>query len=179
LNPRPASRNSSVIFFTHGLLGEEEKGSLGPVVIWVGVIPGSTSSHTAHEVSQEILALLLKNGVGDAVVEWREAIQQRLAGPPFMRHVGTNNATHYIRRFLTALLGIPIATEGMEEDVQGTHTLWFHENGNPSDKVYGVSSSHVLRKDTTVEYEYRGGAPKNHVRVCRMRRFQRSLDEIR
>ena len=48
-----------------------------------------------------------------------------------------------------------------------------------TDKVYGVSNCHVLRKDTTVEYEQRGGAPKEHVRVCGMRRFQRGLDEIK
>jgi hypothetical protein len=172
-------------FFTHAPLGEEEeKGSLGPVVIWIGVIPGSTTSDTAHEVSQEILALLKENGVEDAVVEWREAVPQRLAGPPLMRHVYSGNATHYVRRFLTALLGIPLATEGMEEeDAQGTLTLWFHENrdwdGNPSDKVYGVSNCHVLRKDTTVDYEHRSGAPMHHVRVCGMRRFQRGFDEIR
>jgi hypothetical protein len=159
-------------FFTHAPLGEEEKkGSLGPVVIWVGVIPGSTSSDTAHEASKEILALLKENGVEDAVVEWREAVMQRLAGPPLMRHVGSDNATHHARRFLTALLGVPLATEGMEEeDAQGTLTLWFHENigkdGNPSDKVYGVSNCHVLRKDITVDYEHKGGARKDHVRVC-------------
>ncbi|KAK2460790.1 hypothetical protein APHAL10511_007260 [Amanita phalloides] len=170
-------------FFTHGPLGEEAKGSLGPVVIWVGVIPGSTSSDTAHDVSQEILALLLKNGVEGAVVEWREAVPQRLAGPPLMRHVGSSNATHYVRRFLTALLGVPLATEEMEEDdTQGTLTLWFHENkdkdGNPSNKVYGVSNCHVLRRNTTVDYEHRGGAPMDHVRVSGMRRFKRGLDEI-
>jgi len=116
-------------------------------------------------------------------VEWREAVPQRLAGPPLMRYVGSKNVTHYVRRFLTTLLGVPLATEGMEEDTQGTLTLWFHENkdkdGNPSDKVYGVSNCHVLREDTTVEYEHRGGAPKDHVRVCGMRRFQRGLKEIR
>ncbi|EKM82032.1 hypothetical protein AGABI1DRAFT_105407 [Agaricus bisporus var. burnettii JB137-S8] len=168
-------------FFTHGPIGEEEKGRLGPVVIWVGVIPGSTSPDTAHDVSQEILALLLKNGVEDVVVEWREAVLQRLAGPPLMRHVVRSNDTHYVRRFLTALLGVPIAAEEME-DVQGTLTLWFHENkdkdGNPSDKVYGVSNCHVLRKNTTVDYEHRRGATMNYVRVCGSRRFQRGLDEI-
>ncbi|KAJ6616507.1 hypothetical protein B0H10DRAFT_2391937 [Mycena sp. CBHHK59/15] len=135
-------------FFTHAPLGEEAKGSLGPVVRWVGIIPGSTSADTAHEVSQEILTLLRKNGVDDAVVEWREAVPQRLA----------------------------------EEDSQGTLTLWFHENkdkdGNPSNKVYGISNCHVLRKNTTVDYEHRAGAPMDHVRVCGMRRFQRGLDEI-
>jgi len=29
-----------------------------------------------------------------------------------MRHVGSNNATHYVPRFLTAPLGIPLAIEG-------------------------------------------------------------------
>ena len=38
-------------------MGEEEKWSLGLVVVWAGVIPGSTPSDTAHEVSQEILIL--------------------------------------------------------------------------------------------------------------------------
>ena len=170
-------------FFTHAPLGEEAKGSLGPVVIWVGVTPGSTSADTAHEVSQEILTLLRKNGVDGAVVEWREAVPQKLAGPPLMRHVDSSNATHYVRRFLTALLGVPLATEEKEEeDTQGTLTLWFHENkdkhGNPSNKVYGVSNCHVLRKNTTVDYEHRGGATMDHVRVCGMRRFQRGLDEI-
>ncbi|KAH9039337.1 hypothetical protein EDB85DRAFT_288805 [Lactarius pseudohatsudake] len=171
-------------FFTHATLGEKEKGSLGPVVIWVGVIPGSTSSDTAHEVSQEILALLRKHGVKDAVVEWREAVLQRLAGPPLMRHVGSTNPTHHVRRFLTALLGIPLATQGMEaDDAQGTLTLWFHENkdrkGDISPKIYGVSNCHVLRKNTTVDYEHKSGAPKDFVRVCGLRRFQRGLDEIK
>src|SRR6266702_8282647 len=100
-----------------------------------------------------------------------------------MRHVDSSNATHYVRRFLTALPGVPLATEEMEEgDSQGTLTLWFHENkdkdGNPSNKVYGVSNCHVLRKNTTVDYEHRRGAPMDHVRVCGMHRFQRGLDEI-
>lgn len=171
-------------FFTHATPGEEEKGRLGPVVIWIGVTPGSTSSNTAHEVSQEILSLLREHGVEDTVVEWREGVLQRMAGPPLMRHVGNANPTHHVRRFLTTLLGIPLATQGMEDDdVQGTLTLWFHEKkdkkGNISPKVYGVSNCHVLRKDTTVDYEHKGGAPRDFVRVCGVRRFQRGLDEIK
>jgi len=59
-------------FFTYSPPGEEEKGTLGPVVIWIGVKPGLTSADTAHDASQEILALLRKNGVEDVEVEWRE-----------------------------------------------------------------------------------------------------------
>ncbi|KZP20221.1 hypothetical protein FIBSPDRAFT_911188 [Athelia psychrophila] len=41
-------------FFTHELLVKEEKGSLSPVIIWVGVIPGSTSSNTTHETHHRL-----------------------------------------------------------------------------------------------------------------------------
>ena len=170
-------------FFTHAALGENEKGSLGPVVIWIGVKPGSTSADTAHDVSQEILTLLEKNRVEDVVVEWREAVLQTLSGPPLMCHADNIDPTHYVRRFLTALLAVPLTTEKMEgDDSQGTLTLWMHENkddsGNPSNKVFGISNCHVLRKDTKVNYELKGGAAKDYVRVCGMRRFQRGLDEI-
>lgn len=171
-------------FFTHASPGEEGKGRLGPVVIWLAVNPGSTSSDTAHEISQKILTLLGKRGVNGVVVEWREAVLQRLGGLPLMSHVGNTNPTHHVRRFLTALLGIPLATQGMEKkDSQGTLTLWFHENrdknGDPSTDVYGVSSCHVLRKNTTIDYERKDGASKDFVRVCGVRRFQRGLDEIK
>ena len=101
-----------------------------------------------------------------------------------MHHVSSTNPTHHVRRFLAALLGIPLATQWMEgEDSQGTLTLWFHENkdqnGNPSYNVYGVSNCHVLRKNTAINYEHKGGAPKDFVRVCGVRRFQRGLDEIK
>lgn len=170
-------------FFTHVSPGEEGKGSLGPVVIWVGVRPGSTSSDTAHEVSQEILGLLETNGVPDAVVEWREAVPQRLARLPLMGHVGSDDPTHQFRRLLSPLLGVPLAAGDLEDDdAQGTLTLWFHENkdkkGEPSDKVFGVSNCHVLRKDTTVDWEHKGGAAPNHVRVCGGRRFQAGLEDI-
>ena len=66
-------------FFTHGPPGEE-KGTLGPVVVWIGVKPGLASPDTAHDASQEILTLLKKNGIEDVEVEWRGAVLQRLAG---------------------------------------------------------------------------------------------------
>lgn len=170
-------------FFTRGPPGEEEKGTIGPVVVWIGVKPGLTSADTAHDTSQEILALLRNNGVKYVEVQWREAVLQKLAGPPLMCHAETRDPTHYVRRFLTALHAVPITTEGMEmEGSQGTLTLWMHENkdreGNLSEKVYGISTCHVLRKDTTVDYIFKGGAAKDHVRVCGERRFQRGLDEI-
>lgn len=60
-----------VRFVTDGEDGEE---TLGPVVIWVGVYPGSTSADTAHEASQDILRVLEKNGIKDVEVEWHETV---------------------------------------------------------------------------------------------------------
>ncbi|KAG6329245.1 hypothetical protein ID866_9844 [Astraeus odoratus] len=145
--------------------------------------PSSTSPDLAHAVSQKILALLQKNGIRDVVVEFREAETQQLIGPPLLRHVGTANATHHVRGFLTALLGVPLTTQDWErDDGQGTLTLWFHEiidkSGKPSDRVLGLTCCHVLRRNTTTKYELKGGAAKNLVRVCGTRRFLRGLDDI-
>lgn len=65
-------------FFTHGPIGEEEKGRFGPVVIWISVVPGSTDADMAHEVSREILELLVRYGVEGVVVEWIEGVVERL-----------------------------------------------------------------------------------------------------
>ncbi len=169
-------------FITHGEDGEE---TLGPVVIWVGVYPHSTSADTAHQVSQSILALLEKNGVQDVEVEWHESVLWKAAGPALLRVVRTNNPTVHVRRHLTVVLGMPIASaEREDEDAQGSVGFFFHEtrdkNGDPSTKVLGVSNRHVLREKIKGTYEFKGaGAPRQLVRLNGLRRFQRGLDDIK
>ena len=70
-------RYSSISVARFATEGEDGEETLGPVVIWVGVYPGSTSADIAHEVSQKILELLEENGVKDVEVEWCEAICKR------------------------------------------------------------------------------------------------------
>jgi hypothetical protein len=169
-------------FVTHGEDGEE---TLGPVVIWVGVYPGSTSADTAHEVSQNILELLEKNGVKGVEVEWHEAVPWKAVGPALLPVVGRKNPTVHVRRHLTAVLGMPITTAEREmDDAQGSVGFFFHEgcdkHGMPSTKVFGVGSHHVLRKEAEEMYEFKGaGTPRQYVRVNGLRRFQRGLDEIK
>jgi hypothetical protein len=119
------------------------------------------------------------------VVEWYEGVVEKLSGPHLLRVTNDTNPTHYVRRFLTAALGMPIATAEREAaDAQGSVALFFHENkdkhGAPSAKVFAVSNCHILREDTTVDYGFKGaGAPPQHVRLAGFCRFQRGLDEIK
>ena len=104
-----------------------------------------------------------------------------------MHVVGSLDPTAHVRRIFTPALNIPLATEEREtEDAQGSLTLYFHEGkderGNASDKVLGVTSCHVLRKTTNVDYQFQGpsaGGAKQYVRIDGRRRFQQGLDDIK
>jgi len=73
-------------FVTHAENGEE---TLGPVVIWVGVCPNSTSANTARNVSHDILGLLEQNGVKGVEVEWHEAVSWKAPGPALLSVAAT------------------------------------------------------------------------------------------
>ena len=169
-------------FVTHG---EDGNDTLGPIVIWIATQPTTTTAENAHDVSPDILSLLKASGVEGAVIEWYEGVLKKLAGPPLLRVTDGTNSTHYVCRFLTAVLGMPITIAEMgDTDAQGSVAFFFHENkdmgGNPSAKVFGVSNCHVLRENTTVAYEFKGtGAIPQHVRLAGFHRFQRGLDEIK
>ncbi|KAH6919016.1 hypothetical protein BKA70DRAFT_1458885 [Coprinopsis sp. MPI-PUGE-AT-0042] len=169
-------------------------GSFGPDVVWIGVLPrivvngnsldsdDDAARKLVHGASLDILSLLKGKGLRDVTVEWFKGTPQRYHG--LLRSVNRLDATHHVRRFLTATLGIPIAADArMEEDVTGTLGLLFHENrdstGLKSDKVLGVTASHVVSKDEQVDYELGGaGAPCLKVRASGERRFQRGVNEI-
>ena len=169
-------------FSTHD---EDGKKTLGPIVIWIATHPNTTSAENARDASPDILHILKDHKVEGAVVEWYEGFVEKLSGPALMRVADETNPTHYVRRPFTAALGMPIARKEREEaDAQGTVSFFFHENkdknGEPSARVLAVSNKHVLRADTTVNYQFMGtGAPRQYVRVCGFRRFQRFLDETR
>ncbi|KAI0287829.1 hypothetical protein BC826DRAFT_1188789 [Russula brevipes] len=169
-------------FLTHG---EDGGGSIGPIVIWIATHPNTTTAENAYDVSPDILSLLATHGVEGAVIEWYEGAVERLSGLPVLRVTLDTDPTYYLRRILTAALGMPITIEEREaDDVQGSVGFFFHENktrrGEPSARVFGVSNCHVLREETTIDYEFKGaGAPPQLVRVAGSRRFQRGVNEIR
>ncbi|KLO15344.1 hypothetical protein SCHPADRAFT_938823 [Schizopora paradoxa] len=161
---------------------EDENGKkvMGPLVVWVALHPGRNTASDARDVSPDVLNILVQHGVEGAVVEWYEGVVEKLLGPPLLRVTNDSNPSYYVRRALTAALGMPIAAKERE----GSVSFFFHENrdkdGAPSNKVFGVSNKHVLRKDTTVDYDYRGpGAPRQYLRVCGDRRYKRFMAETR
>ena len=169
-------------FVTHH---EDGKDTIGPIVIWISTHPTTTSAENAHDASPDVLALLEANGVNGAVIEWYEGAVEKLSGPHLLRVTNDTNPTHFVRRFLTAALGMPIAAaEREDDDAQGSVALFFHENkdkhGAPSTKVFGVTNHHILREHPTVDYEFNGaGAAPQHVCLAGFHRFQRGLDEIK
>lgn len=159
---------------------EDGKKVTGPLVVWVALHPGRNTASDARDVSPGILNILVQHGVEGAVVEWYEGVVEKLTGPPLLRVTNDTDPSYYVRRALTAALGMPIAAKEME----GSVSFFFHENrdknGAPSNKVFGVSNKHVLRKDTTVDYEHKGAAaPRQYIRVCGDRRYKRFMAETR
>ena len=141
-------------FVTHGEGGND---TIGPIVIWISTHPATTTAENAHDASPDILALLRANGVEGAVVEWYEGAAEKLSGPHLLGVTNREDPTCNFRRFLTAALGIPIATAEREAaDAQGSVALFFHENkderGAPSAKVFGVSNCHVRRLATDAKF---------------------------
>ncbi|KAF8661947.1 hypothetical protein AX16_001265 [Volvariella volvacea WC 439] len=68
----------AVCFFTFSRGEADDKGILGPAVVWVTVDPAlNISPNTAHSVSQDILALLEKHDVCDAHIEQCEGVTFR------------------------------------------------------------------------------------------------------
>jgi hypothetical protein len=90
-----------------------------PVVIWIGVCPGSTTADTAHDVSQDVLGLLKGYRTEGVEIEWRESVFWLAVGRPLLQTAGNNHATVDVRSPLTATLGVPVAT-AERPDVQAS-----------------------------------------------------------
>ncbi|KAF8894330.1 hypothetical protein CPB84DRAFT_1782815 [Gymnopilus junonius] len=88
---------------------EDEKETLGPVVVWIAVHPQTTSAKTVRDVTPDILHILANFQIKDTVIEWYEGSVVKLVGPPLMSVVDDTNPTFGIRHPFTTALGIPIA----------------------------------------------------------------------
>ncbi|KAI0927764.1 hypothetical protein AcW1_005200 [Taiwanofungus camphoratus] len=162
--------------------GESDTQIVGPVVIWIGVLPDSLEGAQAVSSSEGILVLLKSFGIEDVEVEYRESIYRRSVGPELLRHVSSVNDTVDVRSPLTPTLCLSIAAADRPE-AQGTMGLYFAEGG-ASDKVLGLTCHHVLFKtDATTNNSYalasNTSAPRKYVQLLGTRAFDKLLDSIR
>ena len=167
-------------FITH----DQDNGQFpGPVVIWIGVYPDSTTADTSHEVSQEILALLKEYQIEDVEVEWRESVVRDATGPALLPIVHDLEPTASVRGPLTTALGIPIAT-AERPNVEGNIGFFFREgrdrNGDLSNRVLAVTCHHVLFEKAQTSYDRdRPTMATKYVRLLSLSRFQNLLDNIK
>jgi hypothetical protein len=147
---------SSILLVRFSTPGEDGKPVFGPIVIWISVHRNTTTPAACRDASPEIIRILEPHGVTGAVVHWIEGSVEPLAGPPMMGLVNDTNPTAYIRRALTAALGIPLFAEDMKADnSHGSLGFFFHENkdnsGNKSERVFAVTNKHVVSKVTNTD----------------------------
>ena len=152
--------------------GEERKVRkpvVGPVTIWIGVFPGSTSATAAHDAAQDVLALLRDFEIIDVDVDFRESFYRRkVAGPQLLRPVSGLSPLFDVVSPITSALGLHISTRD-KLNARGTMALYLAEGGN-SDKLLGLSCRHVLigSDEANISYDYHPRGPhKNVILLCK------------
>ncbi|KAG8852529.1 hypothetical protein FRB96_008624 [Tulasnella sp. 330] len=111
-----------------------------PVILWVGVAPGSLSGTNGRNVALGCRAILIDNGITDVEVEIRvsvAALQAKLYQPVLT----SSPIVRAVEPFATSL-GVPICG-GNTRSFEGTGGLFFTDSGRPG-KLFLVTARHVL-----------------------------------
>ena len=140
--------------------------------------PGTTSPEMTRDASPGILRILEDHRVTGAVVERIEGRVEKLTDPALMYVTEDTDSPHDSPsvHYRTGHANCDQGERG--RDASGT-VSFFHKGGG-SDQVLDVSNKYVLRKDTAVDHQFKGsGAPRQYVRICGFRHFQRAINEIR
>ncbi|KAG9080534.1 hypothetical protein FRC06_006461 [Ceratobasidium sp. 370] len=142
---------------------KEGKPVVSPVMIWTGVLPGSTSAMTAHDVAQDVLALLKDHyQITDVDIDFRESLYTHVVGPLLFEPIHNWDPLVEVLGPLTPALGLCISTRA-RPDAQATMALYLVE-GNGSGGLLGLSCCHALIPPTMANLNYThhpSGPPKN------------------
>ena len=160
---------------------EARKQVAGPVAIWIGVLPESTSATSAHNAAQDVLALLNDYQITDVDIDFRESFYMREVGPRLLNHVHIPELDPLadVISPLTPALGLPISTKA-SPNTQGTMALYLTEGGD-SDRLLGLSCPHVLfgPKEANVDYVHRHNRPPKNVLLLGKSAFTNLVDSIK
>ena len=150
--------------------------SVAPVIIWVGVEPGSLSAERGIEVAVGLRACLLANGIEDVHVELRESVVTAFA--KVYKPSPTSNPTVQVREAFSTALGITICAE-KTPDIQGTATFFFTVSSKPG-KLFLLAAKHVLFRvdEENDHYEYHRSAARRNVLLLGKNGFEACIMEI-
>ncbi|KAM6499303.1 hypothetical protein JOM56_004811 [Amanita muscaria] len=156
--------------------GEAKKPVVGPVTIWIGVFPESTSATAAHDAAQDVLVLLKYYQITDVDIDFRESFYTREVG---LEPVGDLDPLVDVVSPLTPALDLRISTKA-RPDAQGTMALYLTEGGG-SDRLLVLSCRHVLigSKEANVDYVHHLSGPPKHVLLLGRRAFTNLVDSIK
>ncbi|KAG9088912.1 hypothetical protein FRC06_001781 [Ceratobasidium sp. 370] len=142
---------------------KEGKPVVSPVTIWTGILPGSTSATTAHDVAQDILALLKDHyQITDIDINFHESLYTHAVGPLLFEPVCNQDPLVEVLGPLTPALGLCISTRA-RPDAQAMMALYLIE-GNSSNGLLGLSCCHALIPPTEANLNYTchpSGPPKD------------------
>jgi len=159
--------------------GEAKKPVAGPVTIWIGVSPESTSATAAHDAAQVVLALLKNYQITDVDIDFRESLYTREVGPRLHEPVGDLDPLLEVVSPLTPALGLGISAKA-RPGAQGTMALYLADGGG-SDRLLGLSCRHVLisSKEANVDYiRHLSGPPRDVLLLGRIA-FTNLVDSIK
>lgn len=133
---------------------------IGPVVIWIGVLPDSLTGEDAFNTANAILALLEDEGITAVNIEFRESVFRRSASAELYEPASDLDATRHVIDPLTTALGLPISA-AKTPHLRGTMGFYF-KNG---DDLYGVTARHVLfpADEDNSDYTYNPSRPRKEV----------------
>lgn len=165
---------------------KDDTGPIGPVVLWIGVVPETLSTEDARTSANNCLDLLKEFGIADVDVEFRCSIYTRSAGPrlltpSLLKPVFQWDPTVDVRGPLTAVSGLSIAAEATPH-TEGTGGLYFAEGGT-SKKVLLITARHVVfPQHEAPNYHYTRqdtSAPRRNVLLLSENRYEELVASIR
>ncbi|KAF8799280.1 hypothetical protein BYT27DRAFT_7221909 [Phlegmacium glaucopus] len=159
--------------------GKAKKPVVGPVTIWIGVFPESTSAMAAHDAAQDVLALLKDYQITDVDVDFRESFYIREVGPQLLEPVNDLDPLVDVVSPLTPALGLHISTKA-RPDAQGTMALYLAEGGD-NNRLLGLSCRHVLigSKEANIDYVHHPSVPPKDVLLLGKRAFTNLINSIK
>jgi hypothetical protein len=120
-----------------------------PVILWIGVMPGSLSGADGVVVARKCRDLLEEYDITDVEVEIRESLVTRSVGPkllaPTQFSISSLFSSHPdvdFRQPLTATLGLPICAQ-LTPWAEGTGGFFMAEGGD-SNKLFLVTTRHAV-----------------------------------